>query len=153
MEKIDVEELVKFKMLPFDLYNDNGEKLVNAGEILTSGKLLQISQYEHIYKDMPKQQNSGSKKQKRQFDDYTGLEESGSFEKEKPREIIFDKTVNRKSKIKAQAQVDMKSYFATTMFALQDNATQEAIQMIGEIKDKILDDIHAILPDVKYCSQ
>ena len=151
MEKIEVEELVKFKMLPFDLYNDNGEKLVNAGEILTSGKLLQISQYENLYKDLPKQQTSSKKNTKKIEPDITN--EPDSFEPAHPKEIIFDKTVNRKSKIKAQAQVDMKSYYATTMFALNEDAKQDAIQMIGEIKDKIIDDVHAILPDVKYCSQ
>ena len=151
MEKIEVEELVKFKMLPFDLYNDNGEKLVNAGEILTSGKLLQISQYENLYKDLPKQQSSSKKNTKKFEPDITN--EPDSFEPAHPKEIIFDKTVNRKSKIKAQAQVDMKSYYATTMFALNEDAKQDAIQMIGEIKDKIIDDVHAILPDVKYCSQ
>ncbi len=157
MEKIEVEELVKFKMLPFDLYNDNGDKLVNAGEILTSGKLLQISQYENLYKDTPKspkttQKNNKPRNKKANENDEI-IDGSDSFEKEKPKEIIFDKTVNRKSKIKAQAQVDMKSYFATTMFAMQENSKQDAIQMIGEIKDKILDDVHAVLPDVKYCSQ
>lgn len=152
MEKIDVEELVKFKMLPFDLYNDSGVKLVNAGEILTSGKLLQISQYENLYKEMPKQQEERrpAKTQTVEEDKY---DNDASFEKEKPKEIIFDKTVNRKSKFKAQSQVDMKSYFATTMFAMQEDAKQDAVQMIGEIKDKILDDVHAILPEVKYCSQ
>ena len=152
MEKIEVEELVKFKMLPFDLYNDNGDKLVNAGEILTSGKLLQISQYENLYKDTPKTPKNVNK-QIPQEPQIEITEEPPPFEKGKPKEIIFDKTVNRKSKIKAQAQVDMKSYFATTMFAIQENAKQDAIQMVGEIKDKILDDVHAILPEVKYCSQ
>ena len=152
MEKIDIEELVKFKMLPFDLYNDSGVKLVNAGEILTSGKLLQISQYENLYKEMPKHQEERkpAKTVAAQEDNFS---QDSSFEKEKPKEIIFDKTVNRTSKFKAQSQVDMKSYFATTMFAIQENAKQDAVQMIGEIKDKILDDVHTILPDVKYCSQ
>ena len=54
MERILVEDLVKFKMLPFDIYNDSGEKLISAGEILTSGKLLRISQYSELYKDTPK---------------------------------------------------------------------------------------------------
>ena len=67
MEKIEVEELVKFKMLPFDLYNDNGDKLVNAGEILTSGKLLQISQYENLYKDTPKSPKTTNPEIKKQM--------------------------------------------------------------------------------------
>ena len=56
-------------------------------------------------------------------------------------------------KIKAQSQVDMKSYYATTMFALRENASQDAVQMIDEIKTKILTDVEAIIPEVKFCSQ
>ena len=44
MEKIDVEELVKFKMLPFDLYNDNGEKIVaEVQQMLGSNKVRTVA--------------------------------------------------------------------------------------------------------------
>lgn len=155
MEKILVEELIKFKMLPFDVYNENGEKLVDAGEILTSGKLLQISQYDVLYKSAPKNFNKQPQQpSSRAIEDApVGINSFENIEPEKPKEIIFDKTVNRKSKLKAQSQVDMKSYYATTMFALKENANQDAIQMVDEIKDKILSDVQAIIPDVKFCSQ
>lgn len=154
MEKILVEELVKFKMLPFDLYSEDGEKLVSAGEILTSGKLLQISQYEVLYKSTPKQQEptrpqlTTNTQQKKEV-----IKDTDEIENFRPKEIIFDKTVNRKSKFKAQAQVDMKSYYATTMFAIKENANRDAVQMVDEIKDKIIDDVQNIIEDVKFCSQ
>lgn len=159
MEKILVEELVQFKMLPFDLYNENGEKLVAAGEILTSGKLLQLSQYDTLFKatpqNQPAQQQSPAQNQyaPAQQTPVEAPQERPILEPERPKEIIFDKTVNRKSKFKAQAQVDMKTYYATTMFALRENANKDAVQMVDEIKDKILDDVQNIIEDVKFCSQ
>ena len=51
MEKITVEELIKFKMLPFDVFNESGEKLINAGEIL-GARLLSI----HNIRFLTKQQ-------------------------------------------------------------------------------------------------
>lgn len=152
MEKIPVEELVKYKMLPFDLYNENGEKLVDAGEILTSGKLLQISQYDVLFKSTPKHTESRPTTHMAPAAPVAPMEEK-SFEPAKPKEIVFDKTVNRKSKFKAQSQVDMKSYYATTMFALRENANKDAIQMVDEIKDKILDDVQSVIQEVKFCSQ
>ena len=152
MEKIPVEELVKYKMLPFDLYNENGEKLVDAGEILTSGKLLQISQYDVLFKSTPKHTESRPTTHMAPAAPVAPMEEE-SFEPAKPKEIVFDKTVNRKSKFKAQSQVDMKSYYATTMFALRENANKDAIQMVDEIKDKILDDVQSVIQEVKFCSQ
>lgn len=153
MEKIPVEELVKFKLLPFDLYNEQGEKLVDAGEILTSGKLLQISQYEVLYRSTPKNIDRPSPKPKDSLHDLSQPLQDDVYEPEKPKEIVFDKTVNRKSKFKAQSQVDMKSYYATTMFAIKEKANKDAVQMVDEIKDKILNDVQAIIPDVKFCSQ
>ena len=149
MEKITVEELIKFKMLPFDVFNESGEKLINAGEILTSGKLLQINQYKILYKSLPKSREELNQIQNKAI----VAPDVDLYEAIKPKEIIFDKTVNRKSKIKAQSQVDMKSYYATTMFALRENASQDAVQMIDEIKTKILTDVEAIIPEVKFCSQ
>lgn len=150
MERILVEDLVKFKMLPFDIYNDSGEKLISAGEILTSGKLLRISQYSELYKDTPKNQRPTqiSKEENRQSaSDYIPPPVTHT------KEIIFDKTVNKTSKIKAQAQVDMKSYYATTMFAVNNNESKDAALMIDEIKTKILSDIGNVIEDVKFCSQ
>lgn len=150
MEKIPVEELVKFKMLPFDLYNENGEKLVDAGEILTSGKLLQISQYDVLFKSMPKHSQPRSSLTSNDTPSFTPEE---VFVPPKPKEIVFDKTVNRKSKFKAQSQVDMKSYYATTLFALKEDSKKDALQMVDEIKDKILDDVQSVIQEVKFCSQ
>ena len=57
MERIQVEELINFKMLPFDIFNERGDKLIEAGEILTSGKLLQLNQFDVLYKSAPKNIN------------------------------------------------------------------------------------------------
>ncbi len=149
MERILVEDLVKFKMLPFDIYNDSGEKLISAGEILTSGKLLRISQYSELYKDTPKNQRPTKISTDNKPSDGEYIPPPATHTKE----IIFDKTVNKTSKIKAQAQVDMKSYYATTMFAVNNNENKDAALMIDEIKTKILSDIGNVIEDVKFCSQ
>ena len=39
------------------------------------------------------------------------------------------------------------------MFAIKENANKDAVQMVDEIKDKILDDVQNIIEDVKFCSQ
>jgi putative nucleotidyltransferase with HDIG domain len=111
--------------------------------------LLQINQYKILYKSLPKSREELNQIQNRAI----VAPDVDLYEAIKPKEIIFDKTVNRKSKIKAQSQVDMKSYYATTMFALRENASQDAVQMIDEIKTKILTDVEAIIPEVKFCSQ
>ena len=51
MKTITTEELVNYKILPFNLYSEFGEKLLVSGEILTPGKLLQLKHLNVIYRD------------------------------------------------------------------------------------------------------
>lgn len=51
MQAISVEDLVNFKTLPFNLYNDRGKKIFGAGETLTPGKILQLKYIPILYID------------------------------------------------------------------------------------------------------
>ena len=42
------DELSKYKILPFNLFNEAGETILKAGEVLTVGKLLQLKVYDKI---------------------------------------------------------------------------------------------------------
>ena len=44
-------ELSKYKILPFNLYNEAGDLVLKAGDALTVGKLLQLKAYEKIFRD------------------------------------------------------------------------------------------------------
>ena len=52
MNEINFEELSQIKILPFDIKDDTGDKLIKAGEILTPGKLLSLKN-KKIYKTSP----------------------------------------------------------------------------------------------------
>lgn len=176
MEKILVEDLVKFKMIPFDIYSEDGQKLVAAGELLTSGKLLHLNQFNVLYKNIPDaidEPNISKENDLKQEIQIPNPEETKAFleqlnqnisqqeeelsqtyaKQEKPKEIIFDKTVNRSSKFKAQSQVDMKSYYATMMFSIQEDIGEESLVMMNEIKDKVINDVQNVLEEVRFCSE
>lgn len=51
MQSISVEELLEHKILPFNIYDDNENKLFDAGEVLTPGKILQLKQLDSLYID------------------------------------------------------------------------------------------------------
>ena len=51
MIAITIEELINFKILPYNIYSEYGEKLFSAGETLTPGKLLQLKNMEKIFRD------------------------------------------------------------------------------------------------------
>ena len=51
MKIVTTEELINYKILPFNIYTEFGEKIFSSGEILTPGKLLQLKQLSIIYRD------------------------------------------------------------------------------------------------------
>ncbi len=51
MITVTTEELINYKILPFNIYSEFGEKIFSAGENLTPGKLLQLKHLNTLYRD------------------------------------------------------------------------------------------------------
>lgn len=51
MKQVSAEELINYKILPYSVYSEFGEKLFPAGEILTPGKLLQLKNLNTLFRD------------------------------------------------------------------------------------------------------
>jgi len=51
MKVVSTEEIINYKILPFNIYSEFGEKLFTAGEVLTPGKLLQLRHMNILYRD------------------------------------------------------------------------------------------------------
>ncbi len=51
MKKIAIEEIIEYKILPFSIYSEFGEKIFSAGEVLTPGKLLQLKHLDGVFRD------------------------------------------------------------------------------------------------------
>ena len=49
MRIVTNKELSTYKVLPFDLYTENKGKILEAGEVLTPGKLIMLKNYVKIY--------------------------------------------------------------------------------------------------------
>ena len=49
MRVVTSNELSKFKILPFDLYNEANAKIMDAGEVLTPGKLIMLKNYSKLF--------------------------------------------------------------------------------------------------------
>ena len=49
MRIVEYSELSNYKVLPFDLFTENKSKILEAGEILTPGKLIMLKNYIRIY--------------------------------------------------------------------------------------------------------
>ncbi len=62
MQPISVNELANQKIFPYNIYDDKGEKLFSAGELLTPGKLMQLRSHETVFRneeEPPIEESSG----------------------------------------------------------------------------------------------
>ena len=50
MQTVTIEELIDYKILPFDIFTEDEKLLFSAGEVMTPGKFLKIRHVEKIYK-------------------------------------------------------------------------------------------------------
>ena len=51
MKETSRQELSKYKILPFNIYNEAGELILKAGDALSIGKILQLKVYDKIFRD------------------------------------------------------------------------------------------------------
>ena len=49
MRIVTNKELSSYKVLPFDLYTESRNKILEAGEVLTPGKLIMLKNHVKIY--------------------------------------------------------------------------------------------------------
>ena len=63
MKTVSTEELINYKILPYNIYSEFGEKLFAAGEVLTPGKLLQLRRMDVLYRDEDAQKGSAPTKE------------------------------------------------------------------------------------------
>ena len=63
MKTVSTEELINYKILPYNIYSEFGEKLFAAGEVLTPGKLLQLRRMDVLYRDEEAQKGSAPTKE------------------------------------------------------------------------------------------
>lgn len=145
MKKISVEELIDYKILPFDIYNEEGEIIVNAGDNMTPGKLLQLRYIENLYceEDIEDIVNS--------FDIIENhIEEKiEHIEEEDP----LENAINRQSLIDEHSQLQLKSVYKKAFSAISTNIDKDSVKQIKNLRDKILDNITPIIAKTHKKSQ
>ena len=141
---VSSEEIISQKILPYDLYDEKGTKILEAGEILTPGKILLVRNHEVLYKKEDKEQ----KEQPKIIKKYTQNNYSITQE-----EIRKYGPLNKKSKIDFQTQFELKSNYINAMDVFNQNDIMRAKSMILEIRDKIIKDSQLIRKNVQFFSE
>lgn len=110
MRVVENSELSNYKVLPFDLFTENKTKILEAGEVLTPGKLIMLKNYIRIYaEDFLGEQDE--KKQQVESSETTTPQRLFNFTYESLDPEDFDTVINKGSCMKLETQVKIKYFY------------------------------------------
>lgn len=177
MKIVSTEELINYKILPYNIYSEFGEKLFAAGEVLTPGKLLQLRHMDTLYRDdevkadlMPQPAPVAKIGEKPKVQEPPKIQEPKQIIVEtfdmKPSGISRNKLsvddidimnyrgpVNKKAKIDAQTQLKIKAFHNQIIEMMEERPPMEMLGMFANVRDKIVLDIISENDEVFMSSQ
>jgi len=149
LKQIRTEDLIEHQALPYNIYNENGERIFEAGKILTPGKLLQLRYFSAIYIDENESEASYKAAPQSKV-----LKEDRKITEREFWEDFFkeDYSINSTSIIEVQEQLGIKKTYQQAMssFILHEISTQE---ILTEARDRIIEVILPTVDSVIYRSQ
>ncbi len=161
MISIDVESVVSQKSVPYDLYDESGAKVVEAGEILTPGKIVEIREHKQLFKkeeeakpeakaEAKTEQKPEAKPAEAKADEAKADEAKAEGEEEDVEGASF---VNPKCKFDFETQIDYKRNYAKALGHFNQNEVQKFKTIVVELRDRILKDVQIIKKNVQYYSE
>lgn len=140
---VSSEEIISQKVLPYDIYDEAGIKILEAGEILTPGKILLVRNHEVLFR-----KEIGS------FDEIVDKKNTTPEEKLNTVENVKKYgPFNKKSKINFETQIELKSGYINALSVFNQNDVNRAKAMILEVRDKIIKDSQLIKKNVQFFSE
>ncbi len=138
MKVITTKELNNYKILPFDVYVNENEKLFSAGEVLTPGKLISLRQYDTIYA----QEIQEIIPEKEQTQDSGKVKLSYDFDYDSLNIMEVNTPINKSAVVDTETQIRIKLYFMKVLELLKaeafDHAFEHAQALINIIEQHIL---------------
>lgn len=140
MRIVTNKELSNYKVLPFDLYTENKGKILEAGEVLTPGKLIMLKNYVKIYtedfndEDLKDDEGSNS-------DGKTSASKLLNFSYEGLDATDFETVINKDACVKMEVQVKIKYFYKRILDLLIQGYYEEGLlklnSLIGILKTEI----------------
>ena len=162
MDIINIEKLVDYKILPFDLYDEAGTIIYSAGEVLTPGKIMALKSFDKLFRarntntkenyDAQEEQNSNHK----EYYEQDETEEDLDHTIEQNEHALIDTNispidamdtqsyigpVNINSLIDSKTQIKLKAFYSTIQKEVKHASKRKLIKNYLDLKDKIFNDI------------
>lgn len=179
MEVVNIEKLSDYKILPFDIFDEAGNVIFTAGEVLTAGKIMQLKKHESIYRMPPKKVKESfeetEKKQTKESYDTPKKEEPKKEEPKKEEHIIEDMApnqivssvspidkidaqnyvgpVNINSLIDTKTQIQLKAFYYMTQKDFKNTSTTQTVKNYITVRNKIYNDLDKEIEKANFFSE
>ncbi len=143
MRIVTNKELSSYKVLPFDLYTENKGKILEAGEVLTPGKLIMLKNYVKIYTEEFNNEETANNNEKDNNDtpsqllnfSYEGLDASD-----------FETVINKDGYVKTETQVKIKYFYKRILDLFIQGYYEEGLlklnTLVGILKTEVFKQIN-----------
>ena len=132
MRIVTNKELSNYKVLPFDIYTEERSKILEAGEVLTPGKLIMLKNYLKIFTE---DYNDEIKNDSEKVDGSNGNIPSHllHFTFDTIDSSEFETVINKDGYVKTQIQVKIKYYYKRILELLYQGYYKEAISNLKNL--------------------
>ena len=159
MKEILRQELSKYKILPFNVYNEAGEIILKAGDALSVGKILQLKVYDKIFRDAvldeePTNAQNTSNAENINYKIKPAIDDSDkNFDFDSIDITDFDTPINKYSAIDAVEQKKLKAYLTKTINLLNKTSVKETFPKIATLSEIIIKNVIPKFQEVTYYSE
>ena len=150
MRQVSTRELSSYKILPFDLYNEANGKVLNAGEVLTPGKLIMLKNYTKLFTE--ELYSEGSKGEKASTG-RNNAKKMANFSYDTLDTADFETVINREGVLKSDIQVKIKFYYRKTLDLFTQGYYEEGLLKLNTLVTIITGDLFKQLSKSKKGSQ
>lgn len=145
MRIVTNKELSNYKVLPFDLYTENKGKILEAGEVLTPGKLIMLKNYVKIYTE----EFHNEEEEKKEISDgekHNLPSNMLNFSFDGLDATEFETVINKDAYVKMETQVKIKYFYSKILDLLKEGYYEEGLlklnSLVGIIKTEIYKQMH-----------
>ena len=140
MRIVENSELSNYKVLPFDLYTEDKNKILEAGEILTPGKLIMLKNYVRIYtEDFRASETEDKNEQHKSADKTVTKNLNFSYDSIDPSD--FETVLNRDSWLEIETQMRIKYFYKKILDIMKNGYYEEAVTKLQSLANILKNEI------------
>jgi len=142
MRIVESSELSNYKVLPFDLFTENKTKILDAGEVLTPGKLIMLKNYVKIYAEdfVGESEENEQSVEAVQKNLSTRRMLNFSFESLDPED--FNTVINKESVMVVDTQIKIKYFYKKILDLFIEKYYDDAILKMQSLVTIIRNEIY-----------